>query len=248
MRRLCLRSGVLLAAPLLLVLGAWLVGSGKVGATSSLQYIERTTGGAASAAPLPLLVVMHGLGDAPEHFLPLFNELAVPARVVAVRAPDPWGAGFSWYAIDADPALKARQIMARADAVAELLGELTKRRPTLGRPVVSGFSQGGVLSFALASYHADKLQGAVPIAGSLPPGMPAPRKPPPWFSVLAFHGREDRRIPARDGERTLQRLKDAGYAGSITTFPGLGHGVNDAMHAQLMAALSELLASATESP
>ncbi|MFT3925725.1 MAG: alpha/beta fold hydrolase [Myxococcales bacterium] len=224
-----------------------------VAARSGLQFIERTTRGAAQNAKdsaLPMLVVLHGLGDSPENFVGLFEELAVPARIIAVRAPDPWGQGTSWYPIDADAQRKSRQILARADAVASLIAELRAARPTRGKPVVSGFSQGGVLSFAMASYHAAELQAAVPIAGSLPEGLPAPKKPPQGFSVLAFHGEKDARIPVRDGERTFERLKQAGYKGSIITFPGLGHGVNAAMHAHLTAALNELLdlASASKSP
>lgn len=216
-------------------------GAAPAPAAARLTYVERIVGGAKASDRLPLLVVLHGLGDTPESFLHVFDDVSTPARLIAVRAPDAWGEGTSWYAIDAAESEQVRQISTRANAVAELIGALGKSRPTRGKAVVSGFSQGGVLSFALASRHTQKLFAALPIAGALPAGMPAPGEAPPWFSLLAFHGQSDRRIPFADGERTFERFRDAGFHGSMVAFPGVGHGIPAAMQAQITAALNEQL-------
>ena len=210
-------------------------------AAPPFSYVERMVGGAKAGDRVPLLVALHGLGDTPENFVHVFEDVSTPARVIAVRAPDPWGEGTSWYPIDAGEREKMRRITARADALAEFIGELAKARPTRGKAVVSGFSQGGVLSFALAAYHAQKLFAALPIAGALPEGMPAPGKAPPWFSLVAFHGQSDRRIPFADGERTFARLEQAGFRGSLVAFSGVGHGIPPAMQAQITQALDEQL-------
>jgi phospholipase/carboxylesterase len=206
-----------------------------------LDFVERTTGHANAEQPLPMLVVLHGLGDTPENFLDVFSELSTRARLIAVRAPDPWSVGTSWYPIDGSPAEKSHAIAQRAQAVAELARARTDARPTLGKPVVTGFSQGGVLSFALAAYHADRFFAAVPIAGAMPGDLPDPQSPPPWFSVLAFHGESDRRIPFLDGKAALHRLHAAGFRATMTSFPGVGHGIPGAMHEQIIRALDELL-------
>src|SRR5690242_29777 len=52
-----------------------------------LDYVERTTQGAAMDAELPLLIVVHGLGDTPETFIRMFDDVEPAVRVVAPRAP-----------------------------------------------------------------------------------------------------------------------------------------------------------------
>lgn len=206
----------------------------------SLQVVERLTGGASAQEALPLLVVLHGLGDTPEAFIELYAELSVKARVIAVRAPDAWGEGSSWYPID-DPEKKPRVIAARAAEVAKLLSYLRKTRPTLGKPLVSGFSQGGVLSFAIASAHTESIAQAFPIAGALPSELWPKRKLVPAPQILAFHGEADRRIPLPDAEGTVRALTAQGASVTLKTYPGVGHAIPQTMRADLFQALSARL-------
>jgi phospholipase/carboxylesterase len=205
-----------------------------------LDYIERTTRGARSSEALPLLVVLHGLGDTPEDFVDLYAGLSTPARIIAARAPDPWSSGSSWFPIDHKPD-SARAIEGRARDVRALIEHLSRARPTLGKAVVSGFSQGGVLSFALAAYHPEVLTGAVPVAGGLFPGLPPAKAAPKAFSLHAFHGRDDRRILLTDAERAMSALKSKGTRASLTDFPNVGHSIPPAMARQVLAAIDELL-------
>ncbi len=253
----CALGSLLALAGALLALAAWALVDGgwvakaprsraqpagaAVTAPEQLRFIERTSGGASAKDTLPMLIVLHGLGDTPEDFLELFAGVREKARVVALRAPDPWSVGTSWYPIHGKPLEKSRTIRQRADAVAALARSLVSARPTVGKPVVSGFSQGGVLSFALAAYHAASLHAAVPIAGALPDGLSIASKPPSGFTVFAFHGERDRRIPFADGEQAVKRLQTAGYRATMTGFPGVGHGIPQAMRATIMAVLDELL-------
>jgi phospholipase/carboxylesterase len=215
----------------------------KVAAAPLLDYVERTQGAQAKQA-LPLLVVLHGLGDTPESIVKVLGaELPMPARVVAPRAPDPWSAGSSWYPLEG-PGRRAA-ILARAERVAELITHLTRTHRTRGKPIVTGFSQGGVLSFALAAYHGEKVQAALPIAGALPAELPAPRKPPPGLRVVAFHGREDARIAYAAGERTVERLKAAGLDASLRSYAGVGHTISSEMLADYRGALKQALGVAS---
>ncbi len=63
----------------------------------ALEYIERVTGGAAEDARLPMITAVHGLGDRPEHFEALFDDLPLRARVILPRAPKPYSGGGSWF-------------------------------------------------------------------------------------------------------------------------------------------------------
>jgi predicted esterase len=113
--------------------------------------------------------------------------------------------------------------------------------------VVAGFSQGGALTLALTAYHSRHFTGAVPIAGTLYAGMPAPQRAAADFQVLGFHGRDDRRIAYDDGARTIKTLQVAGIRAFLTGFPGVGHAIPEVMRVQVHAALRELLDQAQAS-
>jgi phospholipase/carboxylesterase len=200
-----------------------------------LPFVELVLG-ADKDAELPLLLVLHGLGDRPEHFVQLFNVLDTPVRIVAPRAPDPFSSGSSWFPID-DPKRAPEGILERARLLVRFLAHVQKTRPTRGLPVVTGFSQGGILSFALAAYHPEQIAAALPIAGSLLDTLPPYQKAPPGFFVTAFHGRKDGRIPYAGAERTVARLQAIGTSASLTGFDKVGHEVPPAMQRALAAAL-----------
>jgi phospholipase/carboxylesterase len=203
-----------------------------------LAYIEDVTGGADPESALPLLIVLHGLGDPPEHVLDLFRKLTPPTRLIAPRAPDPWGEGTSWYPV---PARTPAIIAARAERVAELIRYVTRLRPTRGKAVVTGFSQGGVLSYTLAATRAELIAGAVPIAAMLPAAMAEPSSARSTFKLRAFHGTADARIAFADAERSVARFKARGVDAQLAAFPGVGHAVSSEMRQQIYATLKQLL-------
>jgi phospholipase/carboxylesterase len=205
-----------------------------------LEFIERVL----NAQPndrLPMLIALHGLGDSPEHFLELFAELDLRVRIIAVRAPDPYSVGTSWFPID-DPKLAPKAIVARAAQLTAFADQVSRSRPTTGRPIITGFSQGGILSFAAAAYHAEHYQAALPIAGSLLESLPRYRKAKKGFVVTAFHGRDDTRIPFAGAERTVARLTAAGTVATLTGFVDVGHNISPAMYERYALALRDELA------
>ncbi|HEX6241951.1 MAG TPA: dienelactone hydrolase family protein [Polyangiales bacterium] len=238
MLRVCLLWRCLVSLGLLAVLAGCRAEAPAL-AQAPLEYLEFVTQAADPNTALPLLVVMHGLGDSPEGILPLFRDLAPATRIIAPRAPDAFGDGSSWYPV---PKRSPRIIERRAQLVAQLIEHVRARRPTRGRPVVTGFSQGGVLSFALARGHASLLGGAVPIAGMLPvePGTSL-TKPARPLVVHAFHGKDDQRIPYAAAEQTVARFRQAGFDATLTGFPGVGHAISPEMRSQLFARLATLL-------
>ncbi|MET0283337.1 MAG: dienelactone hydrolase family protein [Polyangiales bacterium] len=224
----------------ILLLAAWPLG--QVRSAAKLDFVERVLGGP-TTEPLPLLIALHGLGDTPEHFAELFEELGVPVRLVLPRAPDPWQVGSSWFPID-DPKRAPGVLLARAKQLAELAAELTKTRKVHGLPVVTGFSQGGCLSYALAAYHSERFRAAVPVAGLLPSKVPAYKKARDEFRVIGFHGADDRRIPLADGKSTVAQLERVGTRATLATYEGVGHGLSPPEERDYRAALRELLDTA----
>jgi phospholipase/carboxylesterase len=214
----------------------------------ALTYVERVTGGADPEASLPMIIAIHGLGDKPESFLHLFDGFAAPARVIAPRGPLVHGPGRSWFPGSAsDREAFEAGILEATDRLSRLVREVALARPTDGRVVVTGFSQGGMLSFALAARDGDLFTLAAPIAGFLPEGLEkkAGASPP---RIEAFHGKDDGRIPLALAEATVGRLEAAGYKVTLHTYEALGHAMSPTMHREHRAALAAAVAPAQASP
>ncbi len=216
-----------------------------------LQFVEFTTAGAAADAPLPLIIAIHGLGDRPERFAALLKDLPVAARVVVPRAPAAHGRGFSWFPVRVpvagpQPGLE-EGLRASTTKLAALARHLSTTRPTVGRPTVTGFSQGGMLSFALAAAHPDVFAAALPVAGALPRSM-WPAKGAPTTRVRAFHGDVDRVIAVDDARDLMRHLTANGWDATLGTFQGVGHAVPPMMRASLHAELAAAVRRAALKP
>ncbi|MCA9599383.1 MAG: dienelactone hydrolase family protein [Myxococcales bacterium] len=207
---------------------------------AGLRVLVRYTGGAKPTDAVLLIVALHGLGDRPESFAGLFSGYSQPARLALISAPKPFADGFSWfdYRDDASADELSAGIRAAAVGVARATEVLSKRAPT-SKVVVTGFSQGGMLSFALAALRPELYSAAYPLGGTLPrPLWPlrgdAARKLP---IVIALHGEDDPRVPIGPARLGVQALRDAGYHAELRGFAGVGHGVSPLMRRELWALL-----------
>ncbi len=211
---------------------------------SGLQYLEVVTGGAASTDPLPLVIAIHGLGDHPETFRLLLDDLPAKARVIFPRGPMPHGSdGFSWFDFHPDDeqgaAALSEGITLAAERIAQLINSLAKVHAVPARVVVCGFSQGGILSFALAARHPELVAEAIPVSGYLPTSMwPAERpKTRPLPKVFALHGDNDALIPRESARWAVEALRSNGYDATLRSWPGVAHALSPEMRATLVASV-----------
>lgn len=211
---------------------------------AGLAYREVILGGADPEDPLPMIVAIHGLGDHPDNFQHLLDGFPEPVRVILPRGLDPVPeGGFSWFPLRArDPDVDALSLGIRqaADRIAEGVRVLAKSRPTLGKPVVTGFSQGGMLTFTLAVQHPDVVGHAVVVGGWLPPPLlptsPAePPKPPrPVFPpIVALHGTADAAVPFPPTQAAVEALVERGIATELLSYEGAGHMITELMRRDL---------------
>jgi phospholipase/carboxylesterase len=183
-------------------------------------------------------LAIHGRGDRPEDFAPLLTELEAPARLIVPRAPTPFSDGFTWFPLDGglQGAETDRGVRAAARGLADALAAITKTRPTRGRPIVTGFSQGGALSFALALLHPDSVSAAFPVGGWVAFPLPSEAatsgagRPP----IVALHGGDDRLIPAAGTRDAVSRLQKLGYTAELREHSGVGHTIPAAMRRELL--------------
>lgn len=211
---------------------------------AELRYLERITGGAAATDRLPLIIAIHGRGDSPERFQQLFKGFAGRARVIIPFGVDPYQGGYSWFP-STTPRLNLDNVASgterAAHRLAALIGTLEKQRPTAGRPIVTGFSQGGMLSFTLAVLHPEVVGEAYPVSGLLAPlhwpSSWAPGKIEP--RLVSFHGDADHVVPIAVDKQSVERLTAIGFDATLRTYPGVDHTISAEMRRDLFQALEE---------
>ncbi|MCA9663634.1 MAG: alpha/beta fold hydrolase, partial [Myxococcales bacterium] len=170
----------------------------------------------------------HGLGDRPENFAQLFRGLQRPTRVILPAGLLPRDDGFSWFKIRArtrDVDGLAKGIAEAADRMAEFIDVVTVDRPTVGKPVITGFSQGGMLSFAVAMRHPDKIAAAFPISGWLPPPLWPEAGPPDVAAppILALHGDADTVVPLPPTRKAVAKLRELGFPVVLQEYADVRH-------------------------
>jgi phospholipase/carboxylesterase len=213
---------------------------------AGVHYLEVVTGGADANAELPMIIAIHGLGDSPEGFSQLLASFDQPARVILPRALDPYEPGWSWFPIrarDSDVEGLAAGIEHATNALAQAIPKLVEQRPTRGKPIVTGFSQGGMLSFCLAVHHGELFSAAFPVGGWLPPPLwPKPDADatlaPP---IVAFHGDEDVAVKLEPTQQAVTNLQKAGYRVELNTYTGIGHAITQDMRDDLLDGLREAI-------
>lgn len=207
-----------------------------------LNYQIVHTGGASYTDRIPLVLAIHGLGDSPGGFKGLVHGFKGKARVVVPAGPIPHGRGHSWFDTKiSDGKVKhydQDQMVEAADRLALLLQTLSKQYPTAGKPIAFGFSQGGMLSFLLATRHPDLLTLAIPLGGILPAEQPLP-KTPSKTRIRALHGANDTLVPTALAQASVKRLHDAGFDAAIITYPNLTHRISPEMKKELYSLLAQ---------
>ena len=215
---------------------------------SELEYIEVVTGGAAAEDPLPLIVAVHGLGDRPESFGRLVRGYSKPARFIMPRAPEPYHEGYSWFPLgrplDNPPEPVIAQMKRSAARLAALIEELKVKRPTRGEPVILGFSQGGLMSYLVATRHPTRVKAALPVSGWLPNPLIPTALPASAPTIRAMHGESDTLIPAGPTQAMVEKMTRLGFQVTLKTWPGVPHTITRPMREELFGYLDALVQEA----
>ncbi len=194
----------------------------------SLTYVVRTPSGKPDNAFLPLVLVMHGRGADANDLADLAPMIDPPggARFVFPNAPTPFEAfpgvnfGFTWFQgwpPSGDSLRESRALLL------ELIDELVAKYPTPpGKLIISGFSQGGLMSTDVGYRTKQPLAGIVVMSGAIVeselPDLAAKKDVP----VLIVHGTEDEMIPVLAARRARRILEERGIEPEYHEF-AMGH-------------------------
>ena len=182
----------------------------------------------------PLLLLLHGYGSNEEDLFSFASELPEEYYVVSARAPyDLQPYGHAWYAItfDADQNKFSDddQAMESRDLIARFINELISELPIDSENVtLIGFSQGTILSYAVALSYPEKIRRVVALSGYLNEGILASGYETKDFKNLKMfisHGTQDQVIPVDWARKAPEALKNIGIEVEYKEYP-IGHGVS----------------------
>ncbi|MDO6596830.1 alpha/beta fold hydrolase [Oceanihabitans sp. 2_MG-2023] len=181
----------------------------------------------------PLLILFHGYGSDENDLFSFASELPEELFIISVRAPQamqPYGN--AWYTINFD-ATGAKwsddeEAKASRDLIAKFIDEATATYP-VNKDNVSllGFSQGTILSYAVALTYPEKVKNIIALSGYVNPAILPENVAIKDYSNLNFycsHGSVDQVIPVDWARKAPIFLKSLNIKHEYSEFP-VGHGV-----------------------
>jgi phospholipase/carboxylesterase len=193
------------------------------GHIAGFDYIEIATGGAQLTDRLPIIVFFHSLGSKPEGFIKYFQDMPERARVIFPRGRETYGSGPAWWTLRSrteDQDGLAAVMDSESKAMVEFVETVNDCLGGVGRPIITGHSQGGMMTYAVAAASPRSVKAAVPVAGWLPVKL-WPRSMPP---TTAIHGTADRTVDYARTEDFVKRAQSAGLPIDWIPIEGKAHG------------------------
>ena len=181
----------------------------------------------------PVVFMLHGYGSNEQDLFSFASELPEDLFIISLRAPvalQP--SGFGWFEIywnstsgkfgDDQQALESRE------AIVKFIDQALEAYPIDAKRVtLVGFSQGTMLSLAVALSYPEKVKNVIGLSGFLLPDLLLTSYKEKDFSHLSIytsHGTLDQVIPIDWAKATKPFLDDLGIENTYSEFP-VGHGV-----------------------
>lgn len=180
-----------------------------------------------------LLLLLHGYGSNEEDLFSFASELPDDCYVISARAPfDMMYGSYAWYAInfDADENKFSDIGQARAsrDIIAGFIDELVSNYAIDKEDVtLIGFSQGCILSYAVAVSYPEKVRRVVAMSGYFNPEIAVDDYLENDFAnlkIFSSHGSVDQVVPVEWAQKAAPYLKSIGIDIVYKEYP-VGHGV-----------------------
>lgn len=197
----------------------------------SLHYLLREP--KVKKAANPLLLLLHGYGSNEEDLFSFAAQLPDEYYIISARAPYPLPPyGNAWYAINFDADMNKFsdevQALQSRDLIAKFIDEITGSYPIDKEKVtLIGFSQGAILSYAVALTYPEKVDRVLALSGYLNTDIIDKGFESKEISKLRFfisHGMADQVIPVEWARKAPEFLKQLGLDAEYHEYP-VGHGV-----------------------
>lgn len=200
----------------------------------SLVHLAREpVSSSSSSQPPPLLLLLHGIGSNEADLFGLAPFLDERFLIVSARAPIVMGAGaYGWFNIEFTPAglvADINQARKSLDLLPGFLDEIVSHYRANERCVyVGGFSQGAMMSLALALNWPEKIAGVLAMSGRFPSQVlkdELDREALEGMPFMVTHGIYDPVLPIEEGRLVRKRLEALPVEFTYGEYP-MGHEVS----------------------
>ena len=205
-----------------------------------LQYVVREPQNINSKTPL--LVLLHGYGSNEEDLFSFAPTLPEDWLIVSFRAPmNSAYEGYSWYEIDLmnqENRIDVSQAKRSLELILENILKITNQYGlTENETHLAGFSQGGILTYALALNHPELFTKIACMIcypeEKLLTNIVNDKKKLERLRFFISHGTDDAIIPIDWGRKAADLLYELGCFFSFREYMS-GHGVNQKNYMDLM--------------
>jgi len=181
----------------------------------------------------PAIIMLHGFGSDQNDLFSFADELPEKYAIISLKAPirlEPYGN--AWYNIYFDNSQGKfsddEQAIASRELVAKCIDEVVEKYEIDGQNItLLGFSQGTILSFAVALSYPEKVKNVIGLSGYINEEILKDGFDKNDFSKLNIytsHGNADQVIPVEWARKTQPFLKNLNIECVYSEFP-VGHGV-----------------------
>lgn len=197
----------------------------------TLQYILREP--LKKSENPPLLLLLHGYGSNEEDLFSFANELPEELLIISARAPLTLGYdSYAWYTIhfdntngkfsDTNEAIEAR------DKIVKFIDEIQENfNVNKNKTFLLGFSQGTILSYAVALKYPEKVKNIIALSGYINHDLMPTNFSTKDYSHLDFfisHGTVDQVIPVDWAQTAPEFLNKLNIKNCYKEYM-VGHGV-----------------------
>lgn len=200
----------------------------------NLQLVHNYRPSNITAEKSPAIIMLHGFGSDENDLFAFANELPGKYAVFSLKAPikmQPYGN--AWYNIYFDNSQGKfsddQQAIESRELVSQCIDEIIEKYPVDASNItLLGFSQGTILSFAVALSYPKKVKNVIGLSGYINPDILKNGYATNNFSDLKIytsHGTQDQVIPIQWARKTKPFLENLGIDCTYSEFP-IGHGVS----------------------
>lgn len=199
------------------------------GTNLNLTHLVRVSRDRNGEGGSPGLLLLHGRGADEADLMGLEAALDPRLTVISARAPFRLGYGFAWYGMAQVGSPEGETLRVSLGELHEFVeGAVAAYKLDHGALFVMGFSQGAVMSAALALTVPERIRGVVMHSGYVPveSGLDFKVEQAEGKPFFVAHGVYDEVIPVRFGRDAHEYLSSIGTNVTYQEYP-IGHSISE---------------------
>ena len=201
------------------------------GTAAGVPYLERMRGGASPDERVPMVVMLHSMDGSPKGYAGGLGGIG-RARLILPQGGIDSGGGYRWLPTTLGGTLKDgfsnEEFETWLDALERLetfVDAIADCRPTVGKPIITGSSQGAIMTLLMATARRGKIHGAVAVNGDLPDAFWNGKMTP----TIMINGTGDTNFPFAQAQEHAQIAIDEGAPLRLDSYSSSTHEVTPAM-------------------